>query len=57
MISQCRDCLSYAQADDVPCTMPYDSDGTADAVCEGPARKNGFYGECIVDALDAVTKK
>jgi subtilisin family serine protease len=51
--------LLSAQADDTACTDPYDidGDGAVDAVCEGSADKNGFYGEGIADALDAVTKK
>lgn len=50
--------LLYAQADATPCTTPYDidGDGQTDAVCEGPAERNGFYGHGIADALDAVTK-
>ncbi|MGW3403473.1 S8 family serine peptidase, partial [Streptomyces zhihengii] len=48
--------LLYAQADDRPCTNPYDfnGDGTVDAVCEGTKRDNGFYGTGVADALDAV---
>jgi subtilisin family serine protease len=48
--------LLTAQADDVACPVPYDidSDGTADAVCAGGKRDNGFYGAGLVDALDAV---
>ncbi|WMX47709.1 S8 family peptidase [Streptomyces roseicoloratus] len=51
--------LLYAQADRHACTNPYDinGDGTVDAVCEtAGAKKNGFYGAGIVDALDAVRK-
>ncbi|MEU0334537.1 S8 family serine peptidase [Streptomyces sp. NPDC006193] len=50
--------LLYAQADAVPCTDPYDidGDGKADAVCEGPKNRNGFYGHGTADALDAVTR-
>lgn len=50
--------LLYAGADDKACTDPYDidGDGEVDAVCEGGKKKNGFYGEGIADALDAVTK-
>ncbi|GAB2884627.1 S8 family serine peptidase [Streptomyces deserti] len=50
--------LLYAQADAVPCTDPYDidGDGKADAVCEGPKNRNGFYGWGMTDALDAVTR-
>ncbi|WP_418956308.1 S8 family peptidase [Streptomyces tritici] len=48
----------YGQADNHACTNPYDinGDGTVDAVCEGGVGKNGFYGEGVVDALDAVRK-
>lgn len=51
--------LLMSQADDTACTDPYDidGDGTVDAVCEGGPRDNGFYGEGVADALDAVTKK
>ncbi|MCP9212747.1 S8 family peptidase [Streptomyces sp. NEAU-Y11] len=50
--------LLARQADDTACPNPYDidGDGTADAVCEGDARYNGFYGAGIADALDAVKK-
>ncbi|MGW2054795.1 S8 family peptidase [Streptomyces sp. NPDC001840] len=50
--------LLTAQADDVPCTTPYDidGDGTVDAVCEGGKQYNSFYGAGLVDALDAVRK-
>ncbi|MER6143439.1 S8 family serine peptidase [Streptomyces sparsogenes] len=50
--------LLKAQADDTACPDPYDinGDGKADAVCEGNAAYNGFYGAGIADALDAVTK-
>ncbi|MFF3766587.1 S8 family serine peptidase [Streptomyces sp. NPDC001922] len=50
--------LLREQADDTACPSPYDidGDGTADAVCEGGARHNGFYGAGIADALDAVQK-
>ncbi|MEW1548720.1 S8 family peptidase [Streptomyces tsukubensis] len=46
------------QADDRACTNPYDynNDGVVDAVCEGDTRKNGFYGEGVTDALDAVRR-
>jgi subtilisin family serine protease len=49
-------------ATDHPCPEPRrfvypDPDLTPDhtAVCEGPARNNGFYGHGLVDALNAVT--
>ncbi|MFG2646126.1 S8 family serine peptidase [Streptomyces sp. NPDC048436] len=51
--------LLKAQADNPGCpTAPYDpdGDGKVDAVCEGGKNKNGFYGNGIVDALDAVKK-
>ncbi|MFG3156458.1 S8 family serine peptidase [Streptomyces sp. NPDC048219] len=50
--------LLYAEADATPCTKPYDidGDGKADAVCEGPKNRNGFYGWGMADALDAVTR-
>ncbi|WP_406860117.1 S8 family serine peptidase [Streptomyces sp. HUAS MG47] len=50
--------LLYGQADNHACTNPYDinGDGTVDAVCEGGSGRNGFYGEGVVDALDAVRK-
>ncbi|MEG3631511.1 S8 family peptidase [Streptomyces poriticola] len=50
--------LLYLQADATPCTEPYDidGDGKADAVCEGPKNRNGFYGWGMADALDAVTR-
>ncbi|MFI9289336.1 S8 family peptidase [Streptomyces werraensis] len=50
--------LLYAQADATACTKPYDidNDGKADAVCEGPKNRNGFYGWGLADALDAVTR-
>jgi subtilisin family serine protease len=50
--------LLNAQADATPCTDPYDidSDGKIDAVCKGSANLNGFYGNGIVNALNAVTK-
>ncbi|QGV81307.1 S8 family peptidase [Streptomyces ficellus] len=50
--------LLAKQADDMACTTPYDinGDGTADAVCEGGKRDNGFYGKGMVDALDAVRR-
>ncbi len=49
--------LLYAEADATACTDPYDinGDGKADAVCEGPKNRNGFYGWGTADALDAVT--
>ncbi|WP_282796285.1 S8 family serine peptidase [Streptomyces sp. CC224B] len=52
--------LLKKQADNPGCpTKPYDpdGDGKVDAVCEGGANRNGFYGYGIVDALDAVKKK
>ncbi|MET9775840.1 S8 family serine peptidase [Streptomyces sp. NPDC006367] len=50
--------LLYAGADATACTEPYDinGDGKADAVCEGPKNRNGFYGRGMADALDAVTR-
>ena len=50
--------MLYSQADNHACTNPYDieGDGTVDAVCEGGTGRNGFYGEGVVDALDAVRK-
>ncbi|MEU8570946.1 S8 family serine peptidase [Streptomyces pathocidini] len=50
--------LLKLQADRKACEDPYDidSDGTADAVCEGGRVYNGFYGAGIADALDAVTQ-
>ncbi|MEV5611422.1 S8 family serine peptidase [Streptomyces sp. NPDC052225] len=51
--------LLKTQADERACpTDPYDSDGdgVVDAVCEGVAQHNGFYGHGIVNALKAVTK-
>ncbi|WP_309059863.1 S8 family serine peptidase [Streptomyces sp.] len=50
--------LLYAQADATACADPYDinGDGKADAVCEGPKNRNGFYGWGMTDALDAVTR-
>ncbi|WP_338703538.1 S8 family serine peptidase [Streptomyces sp. Q6] len=51
--------LLKKQADEQACPSdPYDSDGdgVVDAVCEGVAQHNGFYGHGIVDALKAVTK-
>lgn len=39
-----------------PAFYDYNSDGTADAICAGGPRQNGFYGAGIVDALKAVTK-
>ncbi|MER6328411.1 S8 family serine peptidase [Streptomyces sp. NPDC001034] len=49
--------LLYAEADATPCTDPYDinGDGKVDAVCQGPANRNGFYGRGMADALAAVT--
>ncbi|MFF4648812.1 S8 family serine peptidase [Streptomyces sp. NPDC001380] len=49
--------LLEREADPVACPAPYDinSDGTADAVCEGTASYNGFYGHGMVDAYRAVT--
>ncbi|MBT2366787.1 S8 family serine peptidase [Streptomyces sp. ISL-10] len=50
--------LLSVQADDTACTNPYDIDnnGTVDAVCEGDEDENGFYGEGVADALDAVRR-
>ncbi|MQY12264.1 hypothetical protein SRB5_23970 [Streptomyces sp. RB5] len=50
--------LLKAQANDQVCPEFYDTDGNgvADAVCVGGKSRNGFYGEGIVDALDAVRK-
>ncbi|MFF8847463.1 S8 family serine peptidase [Streptomyces sp. NPDC015127] len=50
--------LLSVQADDTACTNPYDinKDGKIDAVCEGDEDENGFYGEGVVDALDAVRR-
>lgn len=50
--------LLYAEADATPCTTPYDinGDGKVDAVCQGSAHRNGFYGWGTVDALKAVTQ-
>ncbi|MCZ2828144.1 S8 family serine peptidase [Modestobacter sp. VKM Ac-2986] len=39
--------LLYAQADDVPCP-------TGTTTCTGPAADNGYFGEGLVDALEAV---
>ncbi|MEU5444266.1 S8 family peptidase [Streptomyces griseofuscus] len=49
--------LLYAEADATSCTDPYDinGDGKIDAVCQGPANRNGFYGRGMADALAAVT--
>ncbi|MFE9406257.1 S8 family serine peptidase [Streptomyces sp. NPDC006530] len=43
-------------ADRTPCSTPYDidGDGKADAVCQGGAFYNGFYGAGITNALNAV---
>ncbi|MBO1335180.1 S8 family serine peptidase [Streptomyces sp. VRA16 Mangrove soil] len=48
--------LLKAQADAHACPASYDGDGdgVVDAVCEGGAQHNGFYGYGIVDALRAV---
>ncbi|HET9381860.1 MAG TPA: S8 family serine peptidase [Streptomyces sp.] len=48
--------LLKAQADNPGCPESYDQDGDGaqDAVCEGGARLNGFYGSGIVNALRAV---
>ncbi|NED82058.1 S8 family serine peptidase, partial [Streptomyces sp. SID11233] len=48
--------LLYAGADDTACGAPYDidGDGEIDAVCEGGKKKNGFYGEGVANALNAV---
>jgi subtilisin family serine protease len=48
--------LLKAEADDTACPDPYDidGDGTPDAVCQGNAARNGFYGAGIADALAAV---
>ncbi|MFI9599166.1 S8 family peptidase [Streptomyces sp. NPDC004069] len=45
-------------ADKKECTTPYDinGDGKIDAVCKGGKGKNAFYGEGVVNALNAVTK-
>ncbi|MFD7615373.1 S8 family serine peptidase [Streptomyces sp. NPDC059802] len=50
--------LLYSEADAMPCTDPYDidSDGKIDAVCKGSKYHNGFYGQGIVNAWNAVTK-
>jgi subtilisin family serine protease len=40
-----------AQADDRPCSAP---EGGTSIPCEGPVSDNSYYGEGIVDALDAV---
>ena len=41
----------YAQANDKPCaTVP----SAPTQVCQGPASDNGFFGEGLVDALEAV---
>ncbi|GAA2236342.1 S8 family serine peptidase [Streptomyces amakusaensis] len=50
--------LLAEQADKQECTNPYDynADGVVDAVCEGGKNKNGFYGEGVADALDAVRR-
>jgi subtilisin family serine protease len=50
--------LLYGGADATACGAPYDidGDGTVDAVCEGGARHNGFYGAGIADALAAVRR-
>jgi subtilisin family serine protease len=50
--------LLSVQADDTACTNPYDinKDGKIDAVCEGDEDENGFYGEGVADALDAVRR-
>ena len=40
--------LLYAQADDVPCP-------TGTTTCTGPAQDNGYFGEGLVDALEAVS--
>ena len=45
-----------AQADDKPCSEPQpDSLGRPNPPCEGPVEDNGYAGEGMVDALDAVT--
>jgi subtilisin family serine protease len=41
-----------AQADDHACAAP---EGNAGPACVGPATNNSYYGEGIVDALDAVS--
>ncbi|MFJ4698797.1 MULTISPECIES: S8 family serine peptidase [unclassified Streptomyces] len=48
--------LLYAGADDTACGAAYDidGDGEVDAVCEGGKKKNGFYGEGVANALNAV---
>ncbi|MFE9306649.1 S8 family serine peptidase [Streptomyces sp. NPDC006706] len=45
-------------ADKKECTTPYDinGDGKIDAECKGGKGKNSFYGEGVVNALNAVTK-
>ncbi|MFD4611437.1 MULTISPECIES: S8 family serine peptidase [unclassified Streptomyces] len=45
-------------ADKMECTTPYDinGDGKIDAECKGGKGKNAFYGEGMVNALNAVTK-
>ncbi|WP_442802420.1 hypothetical protein [Streptomyces sp. CMB-StM0423] len=50
--------LLAAHADDPGCPDTYDpdGDGTENAVCEGDARHNGFYGTGIADAFDAVRR-
>ncbi|MCF3963005.1 S8 family serine peptidase [Streptomyces fuscigenes] len=50
--------LLYGEADATPCggTYDIDGDGTADALCKGGARHNGFYGAGLADALDAVRR-
>ena len=45
-----------AQADDKACAAPQpDSLGRPNPACEGPVEDNGYAGEGMVDALDAVT--
>ena len=44
-----------AQADDKPCSAPQPRPAGARPACEGPASDNGYAGEGMVDALDAVT--
>ena len=50
--------LLNVQADPIACPDRYDIDqnGTIDAVCAGSPGYNGFYGNGIVDALDAVRR-
>ena len=46
-----------AQADDKACAAPQPGPvGSANPACEGPVEDNGYAGEGMVDALDAVTR-